>query len=106
MAERISFTRPSAERIANAVRVVEQARPDAAPLAFRQQPASVGARVFRTATFTGAWAINTTKTVTLRTANQTVAAVNIFAAIASSNSTRNCGIAREGTAWYLIAAQC
>jgi hypothetical protein len=33
--------------------------------------------------------------------------VNIFAAIATSaTSPRNCAIAKDGTAWYLIAAQC
>lgn len=106
MAERISFTRPSAERIANAVRTVEQARPVAASLTFRQQQTALGAKVFRTATFTGAWSINAAKSVTLKNVNQTVAAINLFAEITASNSIRNCGIARDGTAWYLIAAQC
>jgi streptogramin lyase len=63
----------------------------------------------RMGTFTGAWALNASNTVTFRTAStpNTAAALNIFAAIATSaTSPRNCAIAKEGTAWYLIAAQC
>jgi hypothetical protein len=33
----------------------------------------------------------------------TVTATNLFAAVPASG---NCAIAREGTAWYLIAAEC
>jgi hypothetical protein len=36
----------------------------------------------------------------------TVSATNLFAAIPARGSARNCGIARDGTAWYLIAAEC
>ncbi len=65
---------------------------------------------FRICTFTGAWAITTQKTVTFRgvtTAPNTIVATNLFASISTSVSqTRNCAIARDGTAWYLIAAEC
>jgi hypothetical protein len=68
-----------------------------------------GGKVFRVCTFTGAWSINGSKTITLRnqtTTPNTVSAVNLFAAIAAPSGTANCAIAKDGTAWYLIAAQC
>lgn len=109
MAERISFTRPSAERIANAVRAVEQARPDGAALGFRRQDAVPNAKVFRVATFTGAWAIGASKVVTLKyrtTTPNTVLATNLFFPITSTAAgSRDCGIAKDGTAWFLIDAQ-
>lgn len=109
MAERISFTRPSAERIANAVRAVEQARPDGAALGFRRQDAVPNAKVFRVATFTGAWAIGASKVVTLKyrtTTPNTVLATNLFFPITSTAvGSRDCGIAKDGTAWFLIDAQ-
>lgn len=69
-------------------------------------------KTFRICTFTGAWAINSTKTVTLKyvTATpNTVSASNLFASITTATGTstqRNCAIARDGTAWFLIAAEC
>lgn len=66
-------------------------------------------KVFRICTFTGSWSKDATKTVTLKynaTTPNTFVARNLFAAIGSSTATRNCAIAREGTAWYLIAAEC
>ena len=78
------------------------------PTRFEGMPAQAG-KVFRICTFTGAWSINAEKTVTFRgvTATpNTVAAVNLFATIATAASARNCAVAKDGTAWYLIAAQC
>lgn len=66
-------------------------------------------KVFRICTFTGAWSKNATKTVTFKsqtTAPNTVVATNLFATIATAASSRNCAIAKEGTAWFLIAAEC
>jgi streptogramin lyase len=111
MPDRISFTRPSVARIANVVRAVENARPASAPLRSKTVEAGAKAkpRVFRVCTFTGAWAINAAKVVRFRNVTSTpntVAAVNIFAAVGSGTATRNCAIAKDGTAWYLIAAEC
>lgn len=69
-------------------------------------------KVFRIATFTGTWNINTDKTVSLVNSgntNDSLVARNLFASIsASTNSTNasHCAIAKDGTAWYLIAAGC
>ena len=78
------------------------------PTVFDEGP-SFTPKVFRVCTFTGAWSINADKTVTFRgvtTTPNTVSVTNLFAAITASSSARNCAIAKDGTAWYLIAAQC
>jgi hypothetical protein len=68
--------------------------------------------VFRICTFTGAWAKTSDKTVTFRgvtSTPNTVSATNLFAAITgvtATSTSRACAIARDGTAWYLIAAEC
>jgi hypothetical protein len=65
--------------------------------------------VFRVCTFTGAWNLNVTKTVTLRgvtTTPNTVSALNLFARIPEPLGVANCAIARDGASWYVIAAQC
>ena len=77
------------------------------PTRFESLPAQAG-KAFRICTYTGAWSKNTAKTVTFRgvTATpNTVSATNLFAAL-PAKGTRNCAIAKDGTAWYLIAAEC
>jgi hypothetical protein len=107
--ERITFTRPAAERIAKVVRQVEGGDRDSSGLTFRRVPPQGEGRVFRIATFTGAWSIGATKAVTFKyqtgTPN-TVAATNLFAAVPAPTGDGDCAIAKEGTAWYLIAAVC
>lgn len=61
---------------------------------------------FRVGTATGAWSKATSKTVSLRAdTNLTVTATNLFASVGKTASY-NVAIARDGTAWYLIAAEC
>lgn len=104
--ERISFTRPSAARIARVVRAVENARPGGQPLETQRQDTLAKARAFRVCTYTGAWAIGTAKTVTFKdkTATpNTVSATNLFFPITSTAAgSRDCAVAKDGTAWYLI----
>lgn len=108
---RIDFTRGAAERIAAVVRRVEQGDRDGQPLRFGAV-IDAPSKVFRVARFTGAWSINQFKVVTflnVTSTPNTASAINLFAAITGSISTstfRNCAIAKDGTAWYLIAAQC
>jgi len=108
VSDRITFTRDSADRIAATVRRVEIGdRTQSGPT--WDTPPTPGRKVFRVCTFTGAWSINTSKTVTFRnqtTTPNTVAAFNLFAAISAPSGAANCAIAKDGTAWYLIAAQC
>jgi len=100
------FDFPSAVRIARVVRAIEQEPRRARPLTFGAIPSGGGRKVFKMCTFTGAWSKAAAKTVTFRESTATVSAVNLFANIATAASARNCAIARDGTAWYLIAAEC
>jgi hypothetical protein len=103
--ERVTFTRPAAERIAKVVRTVEGGDRDQPGITYGSA-LGVASKTFRMATFTGAWPINGTNTVTLRGSTATLSATNLFAAIGTAASSRNCAIAKDGTAWFLIAAQC
>jgi hypothetical protein len=70
---------------------------------------SGGGKPFRICTFTGAWAKTAAKAVAFKfetTTPNTVVATNLFATIATAAGSRNCAIAKEGTAWFLIAAEC
>lgn len=104
--ERVTFTRPAAERIAKAVRTVEGGDRDTGPLTFGTR-ASGSVKLFRICTYTGAWSIGDSKTVTLKyqtTTPNTVSATNLFFPItntATANS-KDCAIAKDGTAWFLV----
>ncbi len=117
----VQFTPDAAERIGRAVLTVENQVPAGKPLVFEALPPAAGKslafgapppaarKVFRVCTFTGAWSKNTLKTVTFKyttSTPNTVSSSNLFADIGTAASARNCAIAREGTAWYLIAAEC
>jgi hypothetical protein len=104
MPDRISFTRPAVERIANVVRAVEGARPGGAALRSRAVVAATKPKPFRVCTFTGAWAINTAKTVTFRnvtTTPNTVSAMNLVCGL-SPTAMCEVSVAKDGTAWYLV----
>lgn len=110
--QRVTFTRPAAERIAKVVRTVEGGNRDCGPLTFGNRGVGQVGRVFRVCTFTGAWNKLTDKTVTFRgvtTTPNTAVATNLFANITGvtvTSTSKNCAIAKDGTAWYLIAAEC
>jgi hypothetical protein len=102
--ERVTFTKPAAERIAKVVRAVEGGDRDAGPLTFGSRGVAGNPKAFRVCTFTGAWSINATKTVTFKNQTatpNTVAAVNLFCGLNPSGSC-DVSIAKEGTAWYLV----
>lgn len=104
MPERFSFTRPATERIANVVRAVENARPGGRPLESQRQFVDSRPKTFRIATFTGTWAISSSKVVTM--SNQptsTVAVQNLFFSVTDTAvATRTCAVAKEGSSWYLV----
>jgi hypothetical protein len=101
----VSFSRPAAQRIAKAVRVIEAGDRNQPGLTFdHPMPGGVAGKVFRVCTFTGAWSINTSKTVTFKyqTATpNTASATNLFFPV-TSTAQLDCGIAKDGTAWFLI----
>lgn len=103
--ERVVFTLSAAERISKAVRIVEAGDRDAGGLSFGRPGNSSGSsKPFRVCTFTGAWSISSSKTVTFKyqTATPNTAAVQNDLISLPSAGTRNCVIGREGTAWHLI----
>jgi hypothetical protein len=104
--ERITFTRPAAERIAKVVRHVEGGDRDSSGLTFRRVPPQGEAgKVFRIATFTGAWSIGATKTVTFKyqtNTPNTAVATNLFFPFPAPATATDCSIAKEGTAWFLV----
>ena len=64
-------------------------------------------KTFHVCTFTGAWAINTEKSVTFRgvtSTPNTVSATNLIYDL-PSQGTLPCNIAKDGTAWYLVSVK-
>lgn len=107
--ERVTFTRPAAERIAKVVRQIEQGDRGSDGLRFLPRGGGGGSspKTFRICTFTGSWSIGSEKTVTFRnqtTTPNTVAATNLFWPI-PEGPQRDCSIAKDGTAWYLLVPQ-
>lgn len=102
------FDENSAARIGRVVRTVEGQFPRARPLTFSDVVLTAdGRKAFRIGQFSGAWNKGNTKTVTLRNDTaRTSVAINLFANVPAPTGTAHCAIAREGTAWYLIAAEC
>lgn len=107
MADLTQFDVRSARRIASVVQAVEQEPRRAKPLVFGAIPDSGNKRVFRICTFTGSWSIGSAKTVTFKnqtTTPNTVAATNLFWPL-PDGPQRDCSIAKDGTAWYLLVPQ-
>jgi hypothetical protein len=109
--ERVTFTRPAAERIAKVVREVEAGDRDLGPLTFGPRVGGGGAAAknFRVATFTGSWNKNSAKVVTFKyqtTTPNTVSATNLTMHLPDIGLSPpfDCEIAKEGTAWYLVSA--
>jgi len=102
--ERVTFTKPAAERIAKVVRAAEQGDRAGEALTFRGMPAPTNQKLFRVCTFTGSWDIGAAKTVTYKyqTSTPNTAVVQNDLMNLPSAGTRNCVIGREGTAWHLI----
>jgi len=109
--ERVTFTRPAAERIGKVVRIVEAGDRVAEGLTFTPRPAAASGVQFRVCTFTATstWTKGGDKVVSFKyqtTTPNTVTATNLFADVGTASGGVNCAIAKEGTAWFLIAAEC
>lgn len=98
--ERVTFTRPAAERIAKVVRRVEQGGRDAGPIRF-DRIGAVGGTSVKRCSWTSSWLINGTATISfLSGAQSTATATNVFLGAGPGNGW----IARDGTAgWKLIS---
>lgn len=105
--DRVVFTRPAADRIAKVVRRVEAGDRSCQALSYERGPRVGGTKAIRVCTFTGSWGINAFKTITFKyqtTTPNTVTAVNLFLDL-PDDGTKNCAIAKDGTAWHLIQWQ-
>lgn len=106
--ERVTFTRPAAERIAKVVRDVEGGDRDCVPLTFGARAVPSGnPKTFRIGTYTGAWPIGTDKTITFKNQTNTpntASVTNLFFPLTNTATAtlRDCAIAKDGTAWFLI----
>jgi hypothetical protein len=109
--DRVSFTRPAAERIGKAVRQVEAGDRDLGPIEWGPRGGAASGKVFRVGTFTGDWAINTAKAVTfLNVTNtpNTASVINKLVNLPAPRSTatsRIVNIAKDGPQWYLVSFQ-
>lgn len=86
--DRVTFTKASAERIADVVRKVEGGDRDGSP--FGNSP-RLSQPVFRLrlGTFTGAWAVGQYKTVTLKDSTSTMSVYNWCNAASTSTATQH-----------------
>lgn len=95
------------ERIQQTIRVVESM---AQPASIVRLPTSIetlpqpAAKTFRICTFTGAWAIGATKTVTFKGVTATPNTVSVVNLVCGLNPSGSCdvSVAKDGTAWYLV----
>jgi len=101
----VTFTRPAAERIANVVRTVERSgRDTVGPTWNPRMEVGGGGVFFHIGTFTGAWETSSVKVVTFKyvtTTPNTASVTNLFFPY-PENGTKDCAIAKEGTAWFLV----
>lgn len=101
------LSEPYKQRVDRALSVVEgqpsQGGVTTIPTRFETlpQPAS---KTFRICTFTGAWAINASKTVTFKGVTTTPNTVSVVNLVCGLNPAGSCdvSIAKDGTAWYLV----
>ena len=104
----VTFTRPAAERIAHVVRTVERSGRDTKGPTWNPRMEGGGGGVFfHIGTFTGAWAISSVNVVTFKyqtTTPNTASVTNLFWPM-PDGPQRDCAIAKEGTAWYLLVPQ-
>lgn len=110
MAELVQFDVPSGRRIANAVRAIEGIVPPGRPLTYSpilwRESRGRGGQV-QLCTYSGAWATDASKTVTLRgqtTTPNTLSVTNLFLPLPDAGP-RACAVAKSGTAWYLLQVQ-
>jgi hypothetical protein len=104
MADLTQFDIASAQRIARVVRAVENTPPQTQPLRFRRVLQDAPDKNVRIGTFDGGWALNATKTVTFKyqpNTPNTATVLNLFFPV-TSDGTKDCAIAKEGTSWFLI----
>lgn len=123
--ERLAFTRPAAERIARAVRIVEAGNRDSQGLRFEHpmpsQPGNSVRMAYYTATstwnrlsFTSATTVNDIRTIQFAFPTNSIAtavAINHFATLgikstSASDAVRSIAVVKDAGAWRVIASEC
>jgi hypothetical protein len=108
----VQFRHRDAQRIVSAVTAHEARRRDRNASTLPRATGGGGGGGVRICTFVGGWGVGQLKTVQflgVTTAPSTTVAINLFSPIVPlnvSNAPRHCAIAKDGAAWYLIAAEC
>lgn len=101
--ERVTFTRPAAQRIARVVRTVESGDRAQSALTFSKL-AQVGQRkAIRAATFSGSWPTGSTQVVTFQSSGLTATATNISWPLGTVTYTNEpCILGLDRSTWYLL----
>jgi hypothetical protein len=102
MALPVNFDPAAAVRIYNAVRKVEAGDRDQKPLTF-ERVIEQNPRVFRLGRFSGPWATDTYKTITLEGVSATISVRNLFYPITASVSNKSCAVAKSNGTWLLLS---
>jgi hypothetical protein len=100
----VQFTLESAERIANVVRAAELAVPQAGPLSFKSRLSDRMPKQVRAATFSGSWAIGSSKVIKFKNAPTATVSVTNLTFSPPFTATQDCIVGKEGTSWYLVSA--
>lgn len=100
----VQFTLESAERIASVVRSAEVTPAAASPLKFNRIAEGRIPKQVRAATFSGAWPIGSSKSVTFTNMPTNTATVqNLSWPITEAGySNEPCIVGKDGTSWYLV----
>lgn len=97
--EKVAFTRPAADRIARAVRIVEAGQRDAGPVNIDGRLQGYQSKDVRLCSWTGSWAPLTVKDITFATAPAvTVTARNVFMGVGGGS-----GVVIRDREWCLVA---
>lgn len=103
MALPVNFDADSAARIYRAVREVERGNRDQKPLTFERVLEQNTPRVFKLGRFSGAWATDTYKTITLEGGTATLSVRNLFYPITATVSNKPCAVAKSNGTWLLLS---
>lgn len=100
----VRFTRSAGERIGRTVIAFEKQSAPVSPLSFEHQTPGISpSAVVRKATFTGAWAKDSFKTVTLtRGGGTSTVSVENFLYTLPDEGSKKIAVAKDGTAWFLV----
>lgn len=100
MADRVTFTRPAAERIGKVVRIVEAGDREASPYAVDVRMQGEG-RPLRFCSWTATWQHGSTATITFDPSGSTATASNVFLGVGPGDGW----VAKKGSAgWALVSA--